>query len=346
MKILHTADIHLGAKNVKLSLDKQNQLKIEQNLLISKLFEDAYNQDYDIVLICGDLFHSKTVSSKVAANFFKAVEDFSRPVLYIKGNHDEKFVFSQMPKNFIVLDENNPNFQLNNTIFWGQVSPKFIAEHMDTNKSNILLLHGDIKNRNDRDYVDLNSYLSLPFNYIALGHIHSEEITKFGDIPVAYPGSLFSNGFDEVGAKGYIEVLLDENGIIEKFVEFCTYSYKIVECDITGLIYYKDILKKVSDSLKDCKQKDLVRLILTGYYSEECEKYPSSLLNELSSDYFYIEILDKSKLQIDFEKIKNEELSFKAEFLLLVEKGDEDEDTKNKICQIGIEALRGDDLSI
>lgn len=346
MKILHTADIHLGAKNVKLSLDKQNQLKIEQNLLISKLFEDAYNQDYDIVLICGDLFHSKTVSSKVATNFFKAVEDFSRPVLYIKGNHDEKFVFSQMPKNFIVLDENNPNFQLNNTIFWGQVSPKFIAEHMDTNKSNILLLHGDIKNRNDRDYVDLNSYLSLPFNYIALGHIHSEEITKFGDIPVAYPGCLFSNGFDEVGAKGYIEVLLDENGIIEKFVEFCTYSYKIVECDITGLIYYKDILKKASDSLKDCKQKDLVRLILTGYYSEECEKYPSSLLNELSNDYFYIEILDKSKLQIDFEKIKNEELSFKAEFLLLVEKGDEDEDTKNKICQIGIEALRGDDLSI
>ena len=90
MKILHTADIHLGAKNVRLSLDRQAKIREEQNRLITNLFSDAYRNDYDVVLICGDLFHSKNISSKITNNFFRSVENFVRPVLYVKGNHDEK----------------------------------------------------------------------------------------------------------------------------------------------------------------------------------------------------------------------------------------------------------------
>ena len=346
MKILHTADIHLGAKNIRLNLDKQNVIRNEQNVLITKLFDDAYKNDYDVVLICGDLFHKKTVSAKISGFFFKAVENFSRPVLYVKGNHDEKFMFLDMPKNFIVLDSNMPFYEINNTVFWGQVSPKFIADNIDKDKSNILLLHGDIKNTGDRDFINLNDYLSIPLSYIALGHIHSMEMTKIADIPVAYPGSLFSNGFDETGIKGYIEVYLDEHGVTSRFIEFGSYSYVKIECDISGLISYNDIIKRIKESLKNCKHNDLIRLTLIGYYNENCEKYISMLENDLSDNFFYFEIEDKSKLAIDFEKIKNEELSFKAEFLLLVEKCEEDEETKNKICQIGIEALRGDDISL
>ena len=345
MKILHTADIHLGAKNIKLSQDKQTQLREEQNRLISSLFEDAYQKDYDVVLICGDLFHSKNVPARILANFYKAVEHFSRPVIYIKGNHDEKFDLTSIPKNFVILGDNKQSFEYNNTVFWGEISTQELANNIDKTKSNILLLHGDIKNKNDRDFVDLQQYLSLPLNYVALGHIHSMEIFKINNIDIAYSGSLFSNGFDETGRKGYIEVLLDENGTYEHFVEFCSYSYMIVTCDITGKSSYKDILSLAKEQLKSCKPKDLVRLILTGYYSEDCEKYLSMLESDLSN-YFYFEIIDKSKLMIDFDKIKSEELSFKAEFLLLVESGEEDEDVKNKICQIGIEALRGDDLSL
>ena len=346
MKILHTADLHLGAKNIRLNLDKQNILKNQQNLLVSQLFDSAYSKDYDVVLICGDLFHSKTVPAKISENFFKAVENYSRPVLYIKGNHDEKITFSNKPKNFIILDENRPYFELNNTVFYGQVSPKFIGDNFDKTKNNILLLHGDITNTSDRDYVNLNEYLSIPFDYIALGHIHNKDIKKIGETIVAYSGSLFSNGFDETGEKGYIDINLDENGISANFVKFCPYSYQIKECDISGLANYNELLQKTKECLKDCQSKDLVRLLLTGYYSEDSEKYLSQLENDLKDNYFYFELIDKSKLKIDFDKIKSEELSFKAEFLLLVENGESDEEVKNKICQIGIEALRGDDISL
>ena len=145
MKILHTADIHLGAKNTKLPLEKQIQLRNEQNLIIFNLLKQAYQNDFDIIVICGDLFHSKNIQSKIISNFFDCVKNFSRPVLYIKGNHDEKFDFAEkIPSNFIILDEENPYFILNNVMFWGQVKKETILKFYNNEMKNILLLHGDI----------------------------------------------------------------------------------------------------------------------------------------------------------------------------------------------------------
>ena len=57
-------------------------------------------------------------------------------------------------------------------------------------------------------------------------------------------------------------------------------------------------------------------------------------------------VLDETKMKIDVEKIKNEKLSLKYEFISLVEKGELSEEEKSKICQLGIEALKGDDFSL
>ena len=72
-------------------------------------------------------------------------------------------------------------------------------------------------------------------------------------------------------------------------------------------------------------------------------KIPKSIYN--FSDFFYFEIRDLSKLKIDFEKLKGEELSFKAELLRLIDE-QADPDEKDKISLIAIEALRGEDLSL
>lgn len=121
----------------------------------------------------------------------------------------------------------------------------------------------------------------------------------------------------------------------------------IANCDITNLINYNEIIDKIQSELKKIGSKDdLARVILYGYYTEESEKYIHSIEQVLKEQFYYFELIDNTKLKIDFEKIKNEDLSFKAEFLLLVEKGEQDEELKNKISQLGIEALRGDDISI
>ena len=176
MKILHTADIHIGAKNSKLPSDKQMIIKNENLYQIERFFNVAKSQGYDAILICGDLFHTKNLSNKIVTNFFDNVKNYSKPVIYIKGNHDEKFDYASLPENFIYLNENRPYFELQNVVFWATLNKDFIKEKFDKSKKNILLLHGNIENQNDNDYIDIKLYLEIPFDYIAMGHIHQFKV--------------------------------------------------------------------------------------------------------------------------------------------------------------------------
>lgn len=348
MKILHTADLHLGVKNSKLSLEKQALLKSENTMMVEQLFKNAYNQDYDVVLICGDLFHSKNIASKIRTSFFDAVKEFSRPVIYIRGNHDEKFEYKNTPENFIILDELNPCYTIGDVIFWAPIEETVIKQSFDENKTNILMLHGNIENQADNDFIDIEPYLHTPFDYVAMGHIHQfKPMNIMGKIFV-YPGCLLSNGFDECGERGYVDVFVSGKKIKYNFVSFAKRKYMICDVDITDSNSISSIIEKIKETLSEqkCEKQDLIRIVLNGYFDEETDKNISLIQEELD-DYFYIEIEDKSKIKIDINQYKNEQLSFKAEFIRLVEEqGDLDEQQKNLICQLGIEALKGDDLSI
>lgn len=349
MKILHTADIHLGAKNSRLPVDKQSIIKSESLMLIQKFFEDAYKDDYDVILICGDLFHSKNITMKIKNVFFNSVRDFSRPVIYIKGNHDEKFEFLDLPENFIILDKEKPFVKIDKTIFWSIEQKDELIKNFSNLNQNVLLLHGNIENHTDNDFININEISNIPFDYVAMGHIHQFKEYRFADVPYVYSGSLFSNGFDECEQKGYICVDIEDKKTSYHFVPFSKRSYKICESDITMCKNQNDIFNKIKEDLKNsnCHSNDLVKLVIKGYFDENMDKNINLILDDFRQEYFYFEIEDKSKLKIDLEKYKNEKLSFKAEFINLVENVTElDEKQKSFICQLGIEALKGEDLSI
>ena len=347
MKILHTADIHIGAKNSKLPSDKQMIIKNENLYQIERFFNVAKSQGYDAILICGDLFHTKNLSNKIVTNFFDNVKNYSKPVIYIKGNHDEKFDYASLPENFIYLNENRPYFELQNVVFWATLDKDFIKEKFDKSKKNILLLHGNIENQNDNDYIDIKLYLEIPFDYIAMGHIHQFKVLNILSRPFVYSGSLLSNGFDECGEKGFVSLEIVDN-VRFNFVAFAKRKYMICESDITDKNSMDLIISKVKEDIINCgcKEDDLIRVVLKGYFEENTFKN-ISLLYENLRQYFYVEIIDNSKLKIDIDKYKNELLSFKAELINLVESQEDiDEQQKSLICQLAIEALKGDDLSI
>lgn len=86
MKILHTADWHLGKK-----LDRFSRIE-EQILVMNELVEIADNQKVDLVLIAGDLFDNFNPSVESIDLFYKTLVKLSkngkRPVVAIAGNHD------------------------------------------------------------------------------------------------------------------------------------------------------------------------------------------------------------------------------------------------------------------
>lgn len=90
LKILHTADVHLGAKF--LGLGKKGR---EQRARLLQAFDDTVNlavrEKVDLVLIAGDLFDSNEVSRTLLAQVAYRFQDLSAvgiPVFVSPGTHD------------------------------------------------------------------------------------------------------------------------------------------------------------------------------------------------------------------------------------------------------------------
>lgn len=346
MKLLHTADIHLGAKHKKLISDKKTIIRNEINSQIKELFSIAKENDYDAMLICGDLFHGRETTNKAKNIFFKSVEEYENPVFYITGNHDE-FFEDEAPQNFYVLDKSNPKVEYKGVNFWCNENPEFLKENFNKEQANVMLLHGNIENKTDNDFVDIKNIEKYKFNYVAMGHIHSFKKYENKNNLYVYSGSLFSNGFDECGDKGYVQVNLKKDETTIKFYPFAKQRYMISNVDITTAKDEKDITNKILENFKQngIKKQDIVRVILEGYCEEDFDKDLDKIKRNFD-DYFSFEIEDNTRVKIDIEKYKNEKLSFKAEFINLVENSSESEEIKNLICRIGIESLKKEDLSI
>ena len=88
MKILHTADWHLGKR-----LDRFSRLE-EQVLVMNEIIEIANEQEVDLVIIAGDLFDNFNPSVEATELFYKTLKRLSlngkRPVVAISGNHDSQ----------------------------------------------------------------------------------------------------------------------------------------------------------------------------------------------------------------------------------------------------------------
>lgn len=90
MKILHTADWHLGKR-----LDRFSRLE-EQISVMNEIIEIADEQKVDMVIVAGDLFDNFNPSVEAVELFYKTLKRLSnngkRPVIAIAGNHDSPYL--------------------------------------------------------------------------------------------------------------------------------------------------------------------------------------------------------------------------------------------------------------
>lgn len=86
MKILHTADWHLGKR-----LDRFSRLE-EQIQVMDEIVQIADAQKVDLIIVAGDLFDNFNPSVEATELFYKTLKRLSlngkRPVIAISGNHD------------------------------------------------------------------------------------------------------------------------------------------------------------------------------------------------------------------------------------------------------------------
>jgi len=86
MKILHTADWHLGKR-----LDSFSRID-EQILVMEEIVEIADQESVDLVIIAGDLFDAFNPGVEAIELFYRTIKRLTRngmrPVIAIAGNHD------------------------------------------------------------------------------------------------------------------------------------------------------------------------------------------------------------------------------------------------------------------
>jgi len=248
LRILHTADVHLGARHD--DLGEQAAAQRERQFAAFKAAVDlAIAEKVDLFLVAGDLFDSnvqpKRSVERVAAELKRLVGAKIRSVL-IPGTHDvydrasiygaydlAKMAGSAPDDGMVtVLDPDHPSVRLPalDAVVHGRVyatkrapdSPlgemttavAAVAAEQPAATWQVGMIHGSIAipGKTDRDDVVITTdeIAASGLDYLALGHWHSAQNAKAGDVTYAYAGAPEAVALDQDRSGKVLLVELDE----------------------------------------------------------------------------------------------------------------------------------------
>jgi DNA repair exonuclease SbcCD nuclease subunit len=250
LRIIHTADVHLGARHD--DLGEQAAAQRERQFAAFKAAVDlALQERVDLFLVAGDLFDSNVQPrrsvERVAAEVRRLAESRVRSVI-IPGTHDcydRASIYraydlatmatgaaggggSAMPDRMVtVLDPDCPSVHLpaldatvHARIFGTKRAPysplrdPIVADDGPAVTWRIGLLHGSIsipgKTEYDEVVVTTDEIARSGLDYLALGHWHSMQQGKAGPVTYAYAGAPEAVALDQAGAGKILLVELDQ----------------------------------------------------------------------------------------------------------------------------------------
>jgi DNA repair exonuclease SbcCD nuclease subunit len=356
LKIIHCADIHLGSAltahfNKEVAAERNNEV----TLTFERLAEAARSQGVRAVIIAGDLFDQKSVKKSLIDTVLKAIAGApDTDFLYLKGNHDKDTPFppEDMPENLKVFGTDWTYFDYGDVTIAGVRLTKencasvYGTLNLKAGRTNIVVMHGKLVRTSGKAPEDAVNILKLAgknIDYLALGDYHAYQKDKLDGRGIyCYSGCLEGRGFDEFGEKGYVLLECKRGNISDEFVPFAKRSVIVLEADISGAGGQADIEKAIGTAVQGIGKENLVRVRLTGLLSPETHKGINYLTQKFADRFYYFGIKDETRVKIDYEACKDG-VSLKSEFIRTVlADASLDEEQKEHIIAIGINALMGE----
>lgn len=314
MKFIHIADVHLGAKPDAGTRWSENRKK-EIWTSFEKVLQTAKNEEIDLLLIAGDLFHRQPLTKELKELDYKLAEISPIRVVIIAGNHDyieeySNYLNISFAKNIYMLGRNeyeSLTFEdINTTLYGLSYHKREIKESLynhlkpiDEEGIHVLLAHGG-----DESHIpfDKERLKWSGFDYIALGHIHKPQII-FEDL-MAYSGSLEPLDRNETGRHGYIIGEITSEKKYVQFVPFNLRSYIDVSCVMEESMTNSQFMEEIRETLRDFGDHNMFRLYLSGYkqlnteldfYSLHHEFYITEIINEILDDFDSNQLYEENK---------------------------------------------------
>lgn len=327
LRLLHTADIHLGARHADLGEQAAAQRE-RQFAAFQASIDLAIAEKVDVFLIAGDLFDSNTQPrrsvERVAAELKRLVAAKIRTVI-IPGTHDvydraslyrvhdlAALAGSTEDDDLVtVLTPDRPSVHLGacDVIVHGLVFATKRAPHSplrdlkvspgDGATWHVGMVHGSlaIPDRTDRDEVVVTreEIEATGLDYLALGHWHSAQQGKAGSTTYAYAGAPEPVAVTQDGAGKVLLVQLEEKAgartvtISERVVGRT--RFEKLDVDAAGLVDQPALV----DLLAAKADPDLIiDARLTGVRSDELDISIDEVEERLKSRFLKIRVRDLS----------------------------------------------------
>lgn len=357
MKFVHIADTHLDS--VLMNLNRINNLsnirRLEQREAMKKVIEYIKENNIPYLFISGDLYEHEYIKQSTIEyinNLFKEIPETK--IFISPGNHDPYLKNSYYNEfnwnsNVHIFSGDVEKIELDEIDIYGNAFTDFYCRNSNLenikieNKSkiNILITHGSLDGGSDefREYNPLSqkTLRQLRFDYIALGHIHKNNMDVSKNI--IYPGSLVSLGFDEPGEHGMVIGEIDKNNLKLEFKKIDTREYIVKQLDITKIISEEELVENLN--LINDDTKNLYEIELIGYRNFEIDKYH---IYQILENNQIIKIKNSTKIPYDIEALAKEN-NLKGLFIKELLKKQELENIPNEIIEkaieIGLDAIDG-----
>lgn len=274
MRVIHTADLHLGAEPEKDAPWAENRGR-ELWETFGRLIEYTEQTQTDVLLIAGDMFHRQPLLRELKEVNYLFSGLTRTKVVLIAGNHDyikqdsyyRSFEWCRQVTFLKSTGIERKDFpELNLSVYGGSYYAKEDAEPVynriavaDERRVNILLGHGgDAKHRP----YDLFKLQESAFDYIALGHIH-----KGGELlknRIVQAGCLEPADRTDTGPKGFFEGEISKSGVHMEFVPFARRLYLPLDINVMP----EDTVLSVKEQIRKRQEaegrENMYSLVLKG----------------------------------------------------------------------------------
>ena len=324
IKILHTADIHLGREFPFLrekGIEHRNQLLGT----FERIVDLAIGEKASLILIAGDLFDTNRlhgiVIGKVLAAFEK-LEDKGIPVCILPGTHDAYdkesiYRFVSFPPNVTVLTPDNEirvYEGLDLTVYGRAFDDKLIGDSpirglslVKESNFHIGMAHCSIRIKGliekDSMILDRREIANSGFDYLALGHWHSFQDFSQGNTKAFYCGSPEPISMDQKGSGNVAMVTLHEKGnVTVESVRVGTKKLETITIDISSAKSADSIIEMIEARADPTL---ILEVTLTGLCGMDYDLNSQEIEEELGGQFFCLRILDKSHPRLDEVRPEN-----------------------------------------